>query len=77
MVTHIIQIEQRFFKKTARRKTSESSLAVSYELINHASNTDLAQGTVGLLIEEFDLICSRAGLFVRKTPGDLREEVTG
>lgn len=31
----------------------------------------LAQGTVGLLIEEFDLICSRAGLFVRKTPGHL------
>lgn len=39
-------------------------------------STDLAQGTVGLLIEEFDLICSRAGLFVRKTPGHLREEVT-
>lgn len=40
-----------------------------------ASNTNLAQGTVGLFIEEFDLICSRAGLFVRKAPGHLQEEV--
>lgn len=31
----------------------------------------LAQGTVGLLIKEFHLICARAGLFVGHTPRNL------
>lgn len=46
-------------------------------LLNGASNTNLAQGTVGLFVEEFNLICSRAGLFVRKTPRHLREKCHG
>lgn len=39
------------------------------------SNIYLAQGTVGLFIKKFYLICSRAGLFVRKTPRHLSKEV--
>lgn len=42
--------------------------------ISEASNTHLAQGTVGLLIKELDLICSRAGLFVREAPGNLKRK---
>lgn len=34
----------------------------------------LAQGAIGLFIKEFDLICSRAGLFVGKTPGHLSKK---
>lgn len=34
----------------------------------------LTQGAIGLFIKEFDLIRSRAGLFVGKTPGHLSKE---
>lgn len=64
--THIVHI-----KKPLQNKPS--SLATNNELINSTCNTNLAQGTVGLLIKEFNLICSRAGLFVRKAPGHLRK----
>lgn len=67
------QIKQFFPQKDGTLQSKWSFLAGNY---HQQLNTDLAQGTVGLLIKEFDLICSRAGLFVRKTPGHLREEVT-
>lgn len=57
---HITQLQP---KKTLQQKSA-----------HHSNRFYLTKGAIGLFVEEFDLICSRAGLFVGKTPGHLAKE---
>lgn len=54
--------------------SSEHSNRV-WEQLDGEFSTHLAQGTVGLFIEELDLIGSRACLFVREAPRNLTKDV--